>query len=51
MKYPPSELTKTNLYLNSNNKLSYSKNELSEIEFYEFISDPNKPVPYTQKEY
>ncbi|MCW8850933.1 MAG: CocE/NonD family hydrolase [Melioribacteraceae bacterium] len=48
-KYPSSELIKSNLYLNSDNKLSFIKNESNEIEFYEFISDPNKPVPYTQK--
>ena len=48
-KYPPAELTKTDLYLNSNYKLIFSKSKSTKIEFNEYISDPNKPVPYTQK--
>ena len=47
--YPPAGLTQTVLYLSSNHKLNFSKGESSNIEFNEFLSDPNKPVPYTQK--
>lgn len=44
--WPPSNTIPTNFYLSSNNKLSTSKNTASKS-FSEYISDPAKPVPYT----
>lgn len=48
-KYPPSSRTETNLYFSTNNRLRFDKNESNNIQFSEFISDPNKPVPYSNK--
>jgi putative CocE/NonD family hydrolase len=45
-KWPPSNTTTTNFYLGPDNKLSTSKNILSKS-FSEYVSDPAKPVPYT----
>lgn len=47
--YPPSALIQTNLYLSSGNKLSFENNGSNKNKYSEFISDPNKPVPYTNK--
>jgi len=44
--WPPSNTTTTNFYLGPNNKLSNSKNTTSKS-FSQYISDPSKPVPYT----
>ena len=44
--WPPANTTPTNLYLGPNNKLLTTKNTTSKS-FSEYISDPAKPVPYT----
>ena len=44
--WPPKNSTTVNYYLNNNNKLSLQK-EKSANAFDEYLSDPNKPVPYT----
>ena len=44
--WPPSNTKVTTYYLGANNKLSLSKNTTSK-KFSEYISDPAKPVPYT----
>ncbi len=47
--WPPKNVETKNLYLNSNSSLSWTKPGISTIEYDEFISDPNKPVPYTAR--
>jgi putative CocE/NonD family hydrolase len=45
--WPPAEAQEKNLYFHANGKLSF---EAPSAEGYdEFISDPNKPVPYTKE--
>lgn len=44
--WPPSNTVSTEFYLNNNGRLSNSKDS-SANNFDEYISDPNKPVPYT----
>ena len=44
--WPPVNTRRTNLYLGPNNKLLTTKNTASKS-FSEYISDPAKPVPYT----
>jgi putative CocE/NonD family hydrolase len=44
--WPPKNSTTVNYYLNSNHKLSLQK-ERSANGYDEYLSDPNKPVPYT----
>jgi len=44
--WPPSNTTPVPYYFSANNKLSRSKSSEA-ISFSEYISDPNKPVPYT----
>lgn len=44
--WPPVNVAKTDYFLNANNKLSLKKNTTGKG-FDEFISDPKKPVPYT----
>lgn len=48
-KYPPNEVAQTKLFLSSDQKLSFTKVEFTRIDFNEFFSDPQKPVPYTNK--
>jgi putative CocE/NonD family hydrolase len=48
--WPPADITATNLYLAPGNKLSYNKNTTPNS-FSEYISDPAKPVPYTNGVY
>ncbi len=43
--WPPTTATKQKLYFSSNEKLSFNTGTANG--FSEFISDPNKPVPYT----
>jgi len=44
--WPPQNVTATDYYLNENEKISLQKNR-AENSFDEYISDPKKPVPYT----
>jgi uncharacterized protein len=44
--WPPQNVIATSYFLNSNNKLSLQKN-YSTNTFDEYVSDPAKPVPYT----
>ncbi|MCX7874672.1 MAG: CocE/NonD family hydrolase [Melioribacteraceae bacterium] len=48
-KWPPENLLNQNLFINENNKLSWEKPSNKKEKFYEYLSDPNKPVPYTSK--
>ena len=45
--WPPKNATEAMLYLNDSEKLGFAKEE-NKAEFTEFISDPNKPVPFTE---
>ncbi|QES89538.1 CocE/NonD family hydrolase [Rhizosphaericola mali] len=46
-KWPPAEEKETPIYLHENNSLSFSTPTDSEKEATSYISDPFKPVPYT----
>ena len=46
-KWPPDERTFVNLFLNDSGKLGYREPDSSGV-YDEYISDPNKPVPYTE---
>lgn len=45
--WPPANTKTATYYLGANNKLSLTKNNTPSKKFSEYISDPNKPVPYT----
>ncbi|HJW32404.1 MAG TPA: CocE/NonD family hydrolase [Holophagaceae bacterium] len=45
--WPPKEAAKKTLYFEAKGKVSFDKPK-SKAAFDEFVSDPNKPVPYTQ---
>lgn len=45
--WPPKEAVEQNLYLHANGKLSFEAPSADGYD--EFISDPNKPVPYTKE--
>ena len=45
--WPPKEIIPTPIYFNDNNKLSFEKSK-SENNYSSYISDPNKPVPFTE---
>lgn len=45
--WPPKEMKSATIYLNDNNKLSFNKSTSSNS-FSSYISDPSKPVPYTE---
>jgi putative CocE/NonD family hydrolase len=48
--WPPAEAQEKNLYLHSNGTLSFDAPAAAEgSQFDEFISDPDKPVPYTKE--
>jgi len=48
--WPPKNVTQKSLYFNTGKKLSFEKPKTnSNNVFDEYISDPNKPVPYTAK--
>lgn len=47
-KWPPENITLTDLYLNENGKLLFNI-QSNKSEFTEYLSDPNNPVPYTSK--
>ena len=46
--WPPKNCTKQTLYLRENGKLGFSASEKQES-FDEYLSDPAKPVPYSEK--
>jgi putative CocE/NonD family hydrolase len=46
--WPPKNLTTEKLYIHANEILSFEPPRSSESSFDEFVSDPHKPVPYTQ---
>ncbi len=48
-KWPPEKTEIKFLYLSSNGKLNWEKPTNKNILYDEFLSDPNKPVPYTAK--
>lgn len=47
--YNPNNTTEKTLYLQAGGKLSFEKQSAGSAAFDEYISDPMKPVPYTQK--
>lgn len=47
--YPPKNATSRNLFFYPNAELKFVEPEDSILSFDEFISDPNKPIPYTSK--
>ena len=49
--WPPPNTIATTYYFGANNKLSPTKNNTTSKKFSEYISDPNKPVPYTDGVY
>ncbi len=46
-KWPPAEMVPTDLYLQKKGKLSF-KSDGDKTSFAEYVSDPAKPVPYTE---
>jgi putative CocE/NonD family hydrolase len=46
-KWPPENVKRENLYFYMNGKLSFEKPASHNSDFDEYISDPNKPVPFT----
>lgn len=50
-KWPPENIETKYLYLAPNGKLNWEKPSNKKILFDEYLSDPNKPVPYTAKFY
>jgi uncharacterized protein len=49
--WPPKNLNKRKLYLHDNEKLNFDIPKPGEVAFDEFVSDPKKPVPYTEDIY
>jgi putative CocE/NonD family hydrolase len=47
-RWPPDNLDSRKLYFHSNERLTYDPPRSSESSFDEFVSDPRKPVPYTE---
>ena len=47
-RWPPENLDSRKLYFHSNERLTYDAPQSSESSFDEFVSDPHKPVPYTE---
>ncbi len=47
-KWPPDNLEPKKIYLRENGKLAFTSSRPAESPFDEFISDPRKPVPYTE---
>ncbi|MCJ7446231.1 MAG: CocE/NonD family hydrolase [Bacteroidales bacterium] len=46
--WPPKNLETKKLYMHANETLSFDPPQASESSFDEFVSDPHKPVPYTE---
>jgi uncharacterized protein len=49
--WPPAGAEKKSFYFSQNKKLNWQKSSGSKILFDEYLSDPNKPVPYTSQFY
>src|ERR1035437_1066323 len=49
--WPPQNVKPTNLYFNADEKLSFETPSKTANSFSEYISDPKKPVPYTNGTY
>ncbi len=47
-KWPPDNLVSKRIYFGENGKLSFEYPQTAESSFDEFVSDPAKPVPYTE---
>ena len=48
-KWPPENVEEKNLYVNNNNLLGFeNKTSATKQPFYEYVSDPAHPVPYTE---
>jgi len=47
--WPPQDVTSKNLYLRSTGGLSFNQSESKEVPFVEYVSDPQKPVPYSKR--
>ncbi|MGD1043697.1 MAG: CocE/NonD family hydrolase [Bacteroidota bacterium] len=47
-RWPPENLDSKKLYFRSNERLTYDPPLSNESSFDEFVSDPHKPVPYTE---
>ncbi len=47
-KWPPENLDVRKLYFHADGKLTFDPPQPAESSFDEFVSDPHKPVPYTQ---
>jgi putative CocE/NonD family hydrolase len=47
--WPPKNLEEKNLYLHDKGGLSFDKPTASRIDYDEYVSDPSKPVPYTDE--
>ncbi len=48
-KWPPENVEEKNLYVNNNNLLGFeNKTSVTKQSFYEYVSDPAHPVPYTE---
>ena len=46
--WPAKEVENKKLFIDTNEKLSFKVNQTTKPAFYEYISDPAKPVPYTE---
>ncbi|MFZ4770691.1 MAG: CocE/NonD family hydrolase, partial [Ferruginibacter sp.] len=46
--WPASTIENKKLYIGTNETLSFSEKTLLKPSFYEYVSDPTKPVPYTE---
>jgi putative CocE/NonD family hydrolase len=46
--WPPENVDSRKLYFHSNERLTFDAPQSSEPSFDEFVSDPHKPVPYTE---
>jgi uncharacterized protein len=49
--WPPKKSETTPLYFEKNKKLSWQKSSSTKNDYAEYLSDPDKPVPYTAKFY
>ena len=47
--WPPADVTPTNIYLGDNSNLSFSTSAASPSTYDTYISDPAKPVPYSEE--
>lgn len=45
--WPPSEISKTKIYFQDKNGLSFLEPTKNSSSYDEYVSDPNKPIPYT----